>query len=370
MNRFFRTFSRLFVGAVFVFSGFVKGVDPLGFAYKLDDYFVAFGMEWAMIFSLFLSVMLCAVEFTVGAMLLSNIKMKFTSWIVTLMMAFFTLLTLNDAIFEPVPDCGCFGDAIKLTNWETFYKNIVLDVFVVIIFLSHNKYKSSLKCVTQWLLTAIYFVVLILFSFYNYRHLPLIDFRPYKVGNKIEMQSDTDAVYYLQYKDIETGEQKEYISPNYPWNDSVWLSKWEYVGQRIEKQGAEEEYDFAIETLEGDNVTESVLEWENVFVFVSYDLSKLSEKDMEKVDRMIQELNQDNIEYIWITASLPEEIEKISERYPYFDSVFLADAIMLKTMIRANPGLVWLDKGTIKAKWHQTDFPSAKKWSEIQNQIR
>ena len=125
--------SRILVGIVFVFSGFVKGVDPLGTAYRLEDYFIAFNWTFFIPLALFFSILLCTIEFVTGIMMLLNLKMKISSWVLLLMMVFFTLLTLNDAINNPVPDCGCFGDAIKLTNWQTFYKNLVLLPMAVLI---------------------------------------------------------------------------------------------------------------------------------------------------------------------------------------------------------------------------------------------
>lgn len=143
MKSYIKVLSRWIVGAVFVFSGFVKGVDPLGTAYKLQDYFEAYGTEWANSLSLFLSIFLSSLEFAIGAALLINLLPKLTARILTIVMVFFTLLTFYDALYAPVPDCGCFGDAIKLTNWQTFYKNLVLMVFVItVLFDKDNQLKK------------------------------------------------------------------------------------------------------------------------------------------------------------------------------------------------------------------------------------
>lgn len=357
MNSFFRNFSRLLVGAVFIFSGFVKGVDPLGFAYKLDDYFIAFGIEWASIFSLFLAICLCALEFSIGVMLLTNVKMKITSWILLLLMGFFTLLTLNDAIFEPVPDCGCFGDAIILTNWETFYKNIFLDIFTLIIFVNRKKFQSPLSCKTQWILIFVYYICFCLFSIYNYRHLPLIDFRAYKIGNKLETHNTDNAVIYLTFKNKETGEQKEYLSNDYPWNDSVWSAQWEFVDQRTAITDQVLSHEFAAEDFDGNDVTEMILTSPKTFIFFSYDLEKVTENEFSKIKELTSEFNKRGIDYILLTASTLESIEEITKVHPYFDYIYTADDIMLKTFIRANPGLVLINEGTIINKWHFNDFP-------------
>ncbi|MDO8898776.1 MAG: DoxX family protein, partial [Bacteroidales bacterium] len=228
MKKFWMTFSRLLVGAVFIFSGFVKGVDPLGTAYKFGDYFAAYGTDWANAFALFLSVSLCALEFAIGAALFFNLRMKITAWALLIIMMFFTVLTFFDAIYAPVPDCGCFGDAIKLTNWETFYKNLVLMIFVIVIFRNRTSFKSVLSNLSQNIVLVLISAMFIYFSVYNYRHLPMIDFRMWKVGNKMTADADNEMRVYVKYRNIATGEIREYLSPDFPWNDPVWLAEWEF----------------------------------------------------------------------------------------------------------------------------------------------
>jgi uncharacterized membrane protein YphA (DoxX/SURF4 family) len=174
--KFVRNFSRVFVGLVFIFSGFVKGVDPLGFAYKIDDYFIAYGMQWAEPLSTTLSVLLCAFEFSLGVLLVLNVKPKLIAWLTLLIMVYFTGLTFYDALYNPVPDCGCFGDAIKLTNWQTFYKNIVLILFALLVFLQRKKFKSPYSQGVGLFLLLLVPLTFIWFSAYNYRNLPMIDF--------------------------------------------------------------------------------------------------------------------------------------------------------------------------------------------------
>jgi len=163
--------SRTLIGLLFMFSGFVKGVDPLGTMYRIEDYFIAYNMEWAMFFAFSLSILLCAVEFTTGALLFFNIKTKYNVWVAVLMMLTFSCVTFYDALYSPVPDCGCFGDAIKLSNWDTFYKNLVIDLFLVIIILYRNKYSYFLKNKQEISVIAIVLFAFISFSIYNYRNL-------------------------------------------------------------------------------------------------------------------------------------------------------------------------------------------------------
>ncbi len=178
-----RTLFRILVGVVFVFSGFVKGVDPVGTVYRMHDYFVAFGTTWANDYALLFTILLCVLEFILGISLLFNLWIRKTAWVLLPMMTFFTILTFFDAFYTMVPDCGCFGDAVKLTNMETFIKNLVLMVFVIPIFIWRNRFKSLFKPAGDLLLL---FSIAILFaglSIYCLWHLPVIDFRGWKVGS-------------------------------------------------------------------------------------------------------------------------------------------------------------------------------------------
>ncbi|MEI6750228.1 MAG: MauE/DoxX family redox-associated membrane protein, partial [Bacteroidota bacterium] len=166
---------RSITGLVFMFSGFVKGIDPMGFAYRLEDYYNVYHISWLMRLALTFSIALCTVEFVLGVMLLFKLRIRITAVLVLLMMLFFTLLTFYDALTNLVPDCGCFGDAIKLSNWQTFYKNIVLIIFAFIVFIYRRKQDTALPAKRQWSYAIIASVAFIYFSVYCYMHLPLID---------------------------------------------------------------------------------------------------------------------------------------------------------------------------------------------------
>ncbi len=210
------TISRILLGLLFIYSGFVKGVDPVGTEYRIVDYFIAFGTEWAIPLALPISIIMNTVEFVLGILLLLNIYIKITSWLVMLMMAFFTMITLNDAMYSPVPDCGCFGDALVISNWQTFYKNLVIDALLLIVFLSHNRVNRWFKLKIEWAILLVSIIGFIGFEVYNIRHLPVIDFRDWKVGNKMVNDNPLPIKYYLTYKNKGTGEEKEYLSPDYP----------------------------------------------------------------------------------------------------------------------------------------------------------
>lgn len=349
---------RLLVALVFLFSGFVKGVDPLGTAYRIEDYFVAFGTPWAIPFSLFLSIFLCAVEFTLGASLLFNFRLKIMTWPLLLMMTFFTFLTLNDAIYNPVPDCGCFGDAIKLTNWQTFYKNIVLEALVLVIFLYRNKYRSMfLPRIDNWGI-AIIFIAFSAFSFYQYRHLPWIDFLSWKEGADLVPDNPGVAKTYLTYRNKATGEQKEYLSPNYPWNDSTWTSQWEFVSQRVDDSGVIKGHNLKIFDSAGNDYTEMFINNPGYqFLVASYDLDAASRKGFEKIDRLNGELAKNGHSLVVLTGSLDPDIQAFKKGLHPDMEFYNADDVELKMIVRANPGIILLKDGVVMGKWNWRDLP-------------
>ncbi|NTW34345.1 MAG: DoxX family protein, partial [Bacteroidetes bacterium] len=230
-----RIITRSLVGILFMFSGFVKGVDPLGFTYKLHEYFIAYHIDWLSPLALTLSVILCALEFTIGVMLVFGVKPKLSSWLAFIMMFFFTVLTLLSAIYSPVSDCGCFGDAIKLTNWETFYKNVVLIAFTIFLLLTLKNAKSAFSPKNEIGIIILGAGVLVFVSIFSLRHLPIIDFLPWKVGNKISEQviaTPEKADIFLVYKDKKTGQLFEYTAKTLPYNDSAKWASIEFVEQK------------------------------------------------------------------------------------------------------------------------------------------
>lgn len=353
-----RNISRILVGLVFIFSGFVKGVDPLGTAYRIEDYFIAFGTDWANPLSLFLSIFLCAVEFTIGVSLLLNLRLKLVSWPLLLMMIFFTVLTLNDAIYNPVPDCGCFGDALKLTNWETFYKNIVLLIPVGIIFFYRNKFHSVFLPKIDHLAIMVIFAGFTFFSVYQYRHLPWIDFLGWKTGTDLVPDNQVKAKIYLTYRHKITGETKEYLSPNYPWNDSTWVADWEFADQRIDDSGVIKGHSLKIFDAEGNDYTEAFINNPGYqFLVASYSLDAASRKGFEKIDKLYNDVLLGGHSLIVLTGSLEDEIQSFRTGLHPGIEFYQADDVELKMMIRANPGLILLKDGVVMGKWHWRDLP-------------
>jgi uncharacterized membrane protein YphA (DoxX/SURF4 family) len=357
---------RVLTGMVFIFSGIVKGVDPLGTAYRIEDYFYAFGGNTLVPMALFLAILLCTVEFTVGVMLLLNLNMKFTSWILVLMMVFFTGLTLNDAISNPVPDCGCFGDALKLTNWQTFYKNLVLLPMAIVILMYRKKFVPFAGISMQWMLTAAFAGLFAIFSYRCYSHLPAIDFTEWKVGHKLFPENPKPVQYFLTYKNKASGETKEYLSPNYPFNDSVWMSQWEFVSQRVEDPNFYYGKSLVISDTAGNNVTESIIRNPEYQLIVNaYDLASADRKAFRALNDFCAKAYADDIPTAVLVSAQPSDISDFVKENELSLDFYVADDIALKTMVRSNPGLMLLKNGVILHKWHHNDFPDYASFREF-----
>ncbi|NLO50490.1 MAG: DoxX family membrane protein [Bacteroidales bacterium] len=356
---------RILLGVLFLFSGFSKGVDPLGTAYRIEDYFIAYGVDWMMPSAVFFSFLLNTGELLLGGLLLFNVKPRITAWLVLLMMTAFTLITLNDALNNPVPDCGCFGDALIMSNWQTFYKNLVIMALVLLVFTNRNHLSGSFRNATEWALAAGLAALFITFQFLNFINLPMMDFRSWKIGNRLYVVNPLPVKYYLTYRNTETGETKEYLSPNYPYSDSAWMAKWEFVNQRTEDPNRLPGMDLAIITFVGEEVTGDYLQNPDYhFIVVAWDLKIADEKAFQQIHQLYQSAEENGYSFIVLTATLPDNIQQFLEaqNIPFDMPFFNADDITLKTIIRANPGLILVKDGQVIDKWHHNHLPS---WDEL-----
>lgn len=348
------TVCRLLVGALFVFSSFTKGVDPLGTKYKMLDYFAAYGITWLNELALPLAVLMILAEFIVGICLMTNVLPRLATLGATLLMLFFTTTTLFDALYDLVPDCGCFGSAVKMTNWQTFYKNLVIDAVLIPLILNNKQLKNSLSVPKQFLVACAFALTFLGFEVYNYRHLPVVDFMDWKVGRQMNAKPEEELRIYLKYRNKTTGETQEYLSPDYPWNDSVWMSQWEFVEQRTEGGGnylgfsALDEY--------GDDVTDMILNTENLLMFTSHDLSKVTEKEWDRIREITEAAEAKGYTVLWAVADTPDVVEQLRSKYGFLNEVYYGDALEIKTIVRFNPGLICLDNGLVKDKWSAVDF--------------
>ena len=366
--RLVKNLCRIIVGIVFIYSGFVKGIDPLGSDYKFTDYFNAFGMGWMNATTLFFSFALSLTEFLIGIALLFNLWVSRMAWGSLLFMAFFTPLTLVLALTNPVSDCGCFGDAMILTNWQTFWKNIILLLLAIMIFMYRKEYKSSLPLVGQFSFLALAGAGMLCLSVYCYRHLPVLDFRPYAVGKNItegmRLPEGAEPDQYevtLKYKNKQTGEVQSFTEENYPWQDTL---NWEYESssERLVKKGyITPIHDLIIEHPTLGNITEEILEDDNhTILAVAYNLTQSDMQYQPAINRLAEYAQEKGIRFYGLTSSSERDIETYKKRYHVPYEFCTADEIQLKTMIRSNPGVIILREGTILDKWAGKDVPDVK----------
>ncbi len=349
--------ARWIVGLVFLFSSFVKGVDPMGTMFKVQDYmsnweFLGMSFEWAHPLAGVLAVSLICAEFLVGVMLIFNSFRVFSAWLLAAMMAFFTVTTLVDATTNLVDDCGCFGDAIKLTNWQTFWKNIILDVPTVWIVLTcrlrmRRRFERDSIVFTAGL------VLMLVFCIYNINHEPVIDFRPWKIGNKMIDAEEAMPKSYVTYKNRETGETMEFESAKLMdyMADTAWVSAWEWVSSRVEMPEIKAP-GFSMMTMEGSDQALDMISSEDGLVIVTiHHLNKIDAEDVEEV-KSAQALAMENgKDIVLLTSALPEEVQawlyenKIENLDYYF-----ADATAIETMMRGNPGFMYVQNAVVVDK--------------------
>ncbi len=360
-----RSVSRIITGVVFIFSGFVKAVDPLGSAYKFADYFNAFHIGFLSPGALPLSIFLSSTELLIGITLLLGFRMRIAAWILLIFMSFFTLLTFILALTNPVTDCGCFGDALILTNWQTFFKNIVLMVFVLVIFTGRSKFTIVRGPTEEWAVILLFYSGAVIFSLYNYHHLPLLDFRPYSVGTNINDgmiippgAPEDEYKTELIYKNKESGKESVFTMENFP-RDTV---SWQFVDARSElvKKGYEPPiHNFNIVAPDGNDITSHILSEPGfTFILISYDAAEADTGAIRSANDLFH-LSQTMpaLDFYAVTASNEDVLSTIRQNTGIGYDFCLADEITLKTIVRSNPGLLLVKDGTIIAKWGRKDFP-------------
>ena len=360
--------ARVLLGLTFIFSGFVKGIDPLGSVYKFTDYYHVMGLDWLTWSAFPLGFILPFAEFAIGVALVFNVFIRLFSWLALLFMGFFLPLTLWIALKNPVTDCGCFGDALVITNWETFYKNIVLSAFAVIVFAYRKNDKMNfLKSKRPgYLLSGVTTAVYIFLVYWSYNHLPIIDFRPFKAGTNIPqaMSIPEDApkeVYenIFFYKNKSTGEVQKFNEQNYPWQDTL---NWEYVNMEsklVQAGYIPPIHDFTITTPDGENIIDFFLYDKNyVFMLIAYNLEKSSRKPQEKINNLAGWAKEKGYSFICLTSTLSEDAAAFAQETGAPYDFFNCDEITLKTIIRSNPGLMLIKDGTVIKHWHHNDIPT------------
>ena len=411
--------SRVLVGSLFIVSGLIKANDPIGFSYKLQEYFAAdvLNIPFLEPFALQLAILICVVEIVLGIAVLTGSKIKLVSWSLLLMIIFFTFLTFYSAYFNKVTDCGCFGDALKFTPWQSFTKDVILFFFIAIIFIRQKHITENIKredlfyfgfslffialfsiMVISWNFPIIFAiitfsVVYVLknmvtvpakdwviagaatllsfgYSWYCVEHLPVRDFRPYAEGKSIvEGLKSCEELglpcpkfgYEYSLKNNASGEEKvmsdkEYLSSGI-WEDSNWEIVKTSDPITIVKGYEPPVHDFNLSDNDGYEVTEDLLMADKIALVIAYDIDNSNEKAQAELNALLEQVQTLNIPVYGLTASNYETTDAFRHKHQIMYPFLTGDGIMLKTIIRSNPGLVVLEKGTVTGKWHYNDIP-------------
>ena len=354
---------RFVLAATFIFSGYVKAIDPLGTLYKLKDYAAAMSLngllpDWVLVG---VAIALGALEFALGVFMLFAVRRHVVSRITLAFMTAMTVLTLWIFVADPVKDCGCFGDALKLTNGETLLKNIVLSACAALVAWRPVDMARFISRSNQWIVRYYTVAYIVITSVYCLYTLPIFDFRPYHVGMNIKQgmeipegaeQPEFESTFLLK----KNGETREFTLDNYP--DSTW----EYVDTRTvqTKKGYEPPiHDFALTSCDtGEDITEQVLTKKGyTFLLVSPRLAVADDSNFGDIDQIYEYAEENGIDFYCVTASANDEIERWRDLTGAEYQFCNADETTLKTMIRSNPGLILLKDGTITGKWSHNALP-------------
>lgn len=356
MKRIIAGICRTLLGVVFIFSGVVKAIDPLGTVYKIEDYLKAFGGFFTDLLPMaeVAAWGLIVLELLLGICMLFNVRTQWTAWIALLFYCVMTPLTLYIALTNPVSDCGCFGDAIVLTNWQTFWKNIVLILLAIILIALRKSVHALWQTWMECVIAIVAIVVAVLFMAWTKNHLPVKDFRPYKIGNHIPtlMEYPEDAEpdqYEISLIYAKEDVEQAFTLENYPKGDSTWT----YIRteSKLIKKGYEPPiHDFEIINTYGEDITWNILESEDpITLVIMYDLTKADKNQMDKVESL---LSDEEKEYI-LTGSSTDEIIALSLEYPTLsERICTCDPVTLKTIVRANPGVIVVQNGVIIDKYN------------------
>ena len=375
MKKFPVIFSRFFVGIIFIFSGLIKANDPLGFGYKLEEYFEVFHIDFLNSFAVAIAIIICALEIILGVALLLGIRARQTSIGLLALVVFFTFLTFYSAAFDVVRSCGCFGDAIPLTPWQSFTKDLILLFFIVIIYLNRDEIQPVLKSDKAETRALIITSVLSFgFALYTYNFLPVKDFLPYHKGAnlpeymKIPEGAPLD-IYEIRYslKNKKSGETKKMTDKEYL-ETEIWKdANWEIIGtheSKLVKKGFEPKIrDLKIADSQGTDYTSEIIEnpYYNL-VIVAEQLNKANINAIGDLNALaINSAENYNIRTVLLTSASPDSMEVFRKRNKLVMEVFNADGVPLKSMVRSNPGLLLLKDGIVIDKWHFHMLPSYEK---------
>lgn len=360
-RKFADQFSRFFVGGLFIFSGLIKLNDPIGTKIKMEEYFEVFTADFGSFFHFFIpyaleiAFIMIVLEIVLGVAVLICYKMDLTAKLLLALMIFFTFLTFYSAYFNKVTDCGCFGDFIKLTPWQSFWKDIILMFFVLHLFWYRKSYTPAVRTMEGHTIVAAATVLSVFLGVYAIRHLPFIDFRAYKIGNNIpqQMQPEEQPVFEYVFQRKDNGEQVQ--SEKYLTDTTQF--KYVSVRQTNEDKTKAKITDYAVMSVDGEDVTQQTFQGSKL-IFIIYDVNLASTENIDDMKRLIKDLDG-KVDMMALTASSGESFERFRHEHQLAIPYYFADATVLKTIIRANPGItLWVD-GTVKGMWHHHDTPEA-----------
>ena len=358
LNKIIDQFSRFFVGGLLIFSGLIKLNDPIGTQIKMEEYFEVFAEDFGSFFHYFIpwaleiAMIMIVLEVVLGVAILLFWRMNLTAWLLLLMMTFFTFLTFYSAYFNKVTDCGCFGDAIKLTPWESFSKDVVLMIFVAHLFWYRKKYKTHMPALIGNGIVAITAVLCLVLGIYAIRHLPFIDFRAYRIGNNIPAQMVPSEQPIIEYTFLKDGKQltsSEFITEEgYKYLSSKVLNE-DKIKPKIT--------DYSVSSPEGEDKTQYTFEGSKLLI-VMFDVNKTDTKNIAVVRELTRQL-EGKVDCFILTSSASEVTEAFRHENQLAVPFYFADATVLKTIIRSNPGIALWKNGTVLGNWHHNDTPSA-----------
>lgn len=366
------TVIRIFVGILFIFSGLIKANDPSGLAYKMGEFFEVWArdgylpslMHWLNTYALIMSVLMITFEIVAGIALIIGYRFKLFSFLIFLLTVFFTFLTAYAMFSGKIKECGCFGDCIKLQANESFMKDVVLLVLVSFLLIFRKRITQAFtpRIATGAMITT--FLLSLLFQGYVLRNLPVKDCLPYKVGNHIlkEMTPGKDYVpeevkTVLIYK--KDGVKKEFDLTNYPWQDSTWT--FDTTINTIVKKAQNEPAikDFSINNYDGENVTNTVLNYPGaVFLWFVREVKSANTNNLDRLRMLIQDCHKANIPVIALCSSNDIESNQFKADHKLDIEFFSIDQTVCKTAMRSNPGLMLLQNGRISGKWSYARYPT------------
>ncbi len=352
--------SRIFVGILFIISGFIKLNDPVGFSFKLEEYFSASVLDLPFFepHALKISILIVIFEVLVGVLLIIGVRVKFTVWSLLIMIIGFTFLTFYSWHYNKVTDCGCFGDAIKLTTFQSFLKDVILLVLIVFLFLGKRYIKPFFSKKVNRLIV---FFTVVLSSFYVYyvlNHLPVIDFRPYEIGKNIEdgmnvPEGAPEAIFEYAWKfDVNGKEEVIVTNGNYPKVDGTFIS---VETTEIQKGYEPPVHDFSIEK-EGEDFTLTLLQEPKLLMVIAYDLFKTNKEVYAEIKKVTDRAIKKGYKVVGMSASNEGQTDQLIQENSLNFQFYFTDETTLKTIVRSNPGVLVLAKGTIQQKVHFNDL--------------